>query len=65
MIHLPPLMIMVRKKSNYGDEELLDFTGLGEALLRSPFYEEEELAHKEEFNISPYKARMSSSRRPT
>jgi len=56
---------MVRKKSNYGDEELLDFTGLGEALLPLPFYEEEELAHKEEFNISPYKARMSSSRRPT
>jgi len=34
---------------------LLDFKRLEEALLPSPFCEEEDIANKEEFNISPYK----------
>ena len=38
---------------NYGDKELLDCKELGEALVPLCFCEEEELAHNEEFNISP------------
>jgi len=40
---------------DYGDEELIDFKGLGEGLVPLSFCEDEELAYKEEFNISPYK----------
>jgi len=38
---------------NYGDKELLDCKEFGEALLPLCCCEEEELAHNEEFNISP------------
>ena len=52
-------MTMMMKKilgfEDYGDEELFDFKGLGEALVPLSFCEDEELAHKEEFNISPCK----------
>ena len=40
---------------DYGDEELLVFKGLREAIVPLSFGEGEELAQKEEFNISPYK----------
>jgi len=40
---------------DYGDEELSNFKGLGEALAPFSFCEDEELAHKEEFYISPHK----------
>jgi len=40
---------------DYSDEELLDFKGLGEALVPLSLCDDEELACKEEFNISPYK----------
>ena len=52
-------MTTVMKKilgfEDYGDEELLNFKGLGEALVPLSFCEDKELAHKEEFNISLYK----------
>jgi len=37
-------------------EGLLEFKELGEALVPLSFCEEEKLAHKEEFHVSPYKA---------
>jgi len=40
----------------YPSEELLDFKELEEALVHLSFCEEEELAHKEELHVFPYKA---------
>jgi len=45
----------VLRFENYGDKELLDCKDLGEALVPLCFCELEEVAHNEEFNISPYK----------
>jgi len=43
----------------------LESKELREALTPFSFCEEEELAQSDEFNISPYKGHMSSSRRPS
>jgi len=40
---------------NYGHRELLDCKELGASLVALCFWQEEELAHNEEFNTSRYK----------